>query len=169
MIILRKNQLLTHFRIISFFLLLSVLLTLVNCESGLKPPIEEENPTGIITGIVTYSGEWPPADSLKDLRFVPLKSVPQTAQDIISEFTKNPVFSDRLNYFVEQDTFTVKDVQNGVYVYNAIAQRFGDQLFSDWRPVGVYTENNGIIIVNGDTISITIHVDFENLPPFSIE
>lgn len=141
---------------------------MVNCEGGLEPPIVEPNPTGVITGVVTYSGEWPPADSLEDLRFVPLKSVPQTAQDIFADI-QNLVFSEQLDYFVERDTFTVTDVSNGVYVYNAVAQQYGPNLFADWRPVGVYEENDGIIIVDGDTTSITVHVDFENLPPFTIE
>ncbi|MDX1641609.1 MAG: hypothetical protein R3220_07915 [Balneolaceae bacterium] len=158
-----------HSHFISFALLFSALVWIGGCEGGLEPPMEETNPTGVITGIVTYSGEWPSADSLKDLRFVPLKTKPQTAQDIIAEFTKNPVFSNQLDYFAEQDTFLVENVPNGTYVYNAIAQRYGNQLFSDWRPVGVYQENDGIIIVDGDSTFINIHVDFDNLPPFNIE
>lgn len=139
---------------------------LAGCEGGLEPPVEETNPTGVITGVVTYSGEWPPADSLKDLRFVPLKSVPQTTQDIFADFN-NLVFSERLDFNVEQDTFSISQVPNGVYVYNSVAQNYGT--ITEWRPVGLYEENDGIIIMDGDTISITIHVDFDNLPPFDIE
>lgn len=139
---------------------------LAGCEGGLEPPVEETNPTGVITGVVTYSGEWPPADSLKDLRFVPLKSVPQTPQDIFADFN-NLVFSERLDFNVEQDTFSISQVPNGVYVYNSVAQNYGT--ITEWRPVGLYEENDGIIIMDGDTISITIHVDFDNLPPFDIE
>ncbi|NBC65919.1 MAG: hypothetical protein GVY07_09735 [Bacteroidetes bacterium] len=140
-------------------------LLFLSCEGGLEPPIEEPNPTGVITGSITYSGEWPAKDSLVDLRFVPLKSPPQTAQDIFSDI-ENLVFSERLNFFVEKDYFIVNDVPNGVYVYNTVAQQFGNNIFGDWKPVGLYNENDGIIIVEGDTTSITIHVDFENLPPF---
>lgn len=157
-----------RFLLISFALLLSALFLLASCEGGLEPPTEEPNPTGVITGIVTYSGEWPPADSLERLVFVPLKSEPQTAQDIFADI-ENLVFSQELNYFVERDTFTVEDVPNGVYVYNAVAQQYGPNLFADWRPVGLYEENDGVIIVQGDTTSITVHVDFNNLPPFSVE
>lgn len=130
--------------------------------------MEETNPTGVITGIVTYSGEWPPADSLERLVFVPLKNKPQTAQDIFADI-ENLVFSEQLDYFVERDTFTIADVPNGTYIYNAVAQQYGTNIFADWRPVGLYEENGGIIIVNGDTTSITVHVDFNNLPPFDIE
>lgn len=151
---------------IFFALLFSALFLLANCEGGLEPPMEEPDPTGVITGIVTYSGEWPPPDSLKDLRFVPLKFIPQTPRDIFSEFG-NLVFSEQLDFFVEQDTFKVENVPNGEYIYNTIAQQFGQII--EWRPVGLYEENGGIIEMNDDTVSITIHVDFDNLPPFSIE
>lgn len=130
--------------------------------------MEEPNPTGVITGIVTYSGEWPPEDSLKDLRFVALESKPQSATDIVSVFPNLP-FSETLDFYVERDTFLVDSVQSGIYVYNSIAQRFGDQILQDWRPVGLYKENDGILIVEGDTVSITIDVDFNNLPPFPPE
>lgn len=157
-----------HSQFISFVLIIFAPFLLAGCEGGLEPPVEETNPTGVITGIVTYSGEWPPADSLKDLRFVPLKSVPQTAQDIFSDIN-NLVFSEQLDYFVERDTFTVENVPNGRYIYNTVAQQYGTNIFEDWRPVGLYEENGGAIIVDGDTTSITVHVDFDNLPPFDIE
>lgn len=153
---------------ILFSLLLCAAFLLASCEGGLEPPIQEANPTGVITGTITYSGEWPPEDSLKDLRFVPLKSPPQTAQDIFSDI-ENLVFSEQLSFYAERDTFTVNDVPNGVYVYNTVAQQYGNNIFADWRPVGLYYENNGIILVDGDTTSITIQVDFDNLPPFPPE
>lgn len=128
--------------------------------------MEEPEPTGVITGIVTYSGDWPSPDSLKDLRFVPLTFIPETPEDIFSEFS-NLVFSEQLDFNTERDTFIVENVPNGKYIYNTIAQQFGQ--VTDWRPVGLYKENGGIIIIDDDTVSITIHVDFENLPPFSIE
>ncbi len=130
--------------------------------------MEESNPTGTITGTITYSGEWPPEDSLIDLRFVPLKSPPQTAQDIFADI-ENLVFSEKLDFYVERDSFIVEDVPNGVYVYNAIAQQYGERILQDWEPVGLFTENDGVIIVEGDTTSITIQVDFDNLPPFPPE
>lgn len=157
-----------HSLFIPIALLLIASFLLAGCEDGLKPPLEEPNPTGVITGSITYAGEWPPEDSLVDLRFVPLKSPPQTAQDIFADI-ENLVFSERLDFFVEKDTFIVDEVPNGVYVYNTVAQQFGGRILQDWRPVGLYNENDGIIIVDGDTTSITIHVDFENLPPFPPE
>jgi hypothetical protein len=158
---------LNRFLLISFALLI-ILISGSGCDGGLSPADADSNPVGVITGVVTYSGSWPPADSLKDLRFVPLQSEPQTAQDIFADI-ETLVFSERLNYFVDRDTFTVLDVQNGVYSYNAVAQRYGDELFADWRPVGIYEENSGVITVSGDTVHISVHVDFDNIPPFPAE
>lgn len=162
--ILPEKQLLKHAVTISFLLLN---FYLAGCDGGLTPPDIETEPIGVIEGIVTYSGEWPPADSLNNLRFVPLRSIPQTPQDIFSDID-NLVFSEKLDYYVERDTFTVEKVPNGVYVYNAVAQNFSKSIL-DWKPVGVYEENDGIIFMNDDTISITIHVDFDNPPPFPPE
>ncbi|MDZ7718388.1 MAG: hypothetical protein U5K72_06150 [Balneolaceae bacterium] len=150
------------------FVLFFASILFVSCEGGLEPPMEESNPTGVISGKITYSGEWPPEDSLKDLRFVALKSKPQSAADIVSVFPDLP-FSQRLKYNVERDSFRVDNVRNGVYVYNAIAQQFGDQILQDWKPVGLYMKNNGIIIIDDNTVSIEIEVDFDNPPPFPPE
>ncbi|TVQ03968.1 MAG: hypothetical protein EA359_07890 [Balneolaceae bacterium] len=144
------------------------LLIIAGCDSGLKPPFEDPLPPGAIRGTISYSGEWPPQQSLVDLRFVPLTKAPQTVFDIFADL-ENLRFSGRLQYFVQDDTFIVEDVVNGVYVYNIIAQQFGNNILADWRPVGIYTENDGIIVVNGDTTTIHIHVDFDNLPPFPPE
>ncbi len=153
---------------ISLLLLLSGLFLFAGCDSGLEPPDIETDPVGVINGTVTYSGEWPPADSLHDLRFVALKSIPQSATDIVSDFQNLP-FSGTLDFNVEQDTFTVENIKKGVYVYNVIAQQYGDNILQDWRPVGLYEETDGLITVNDDTVSIAIHVNFDNLPPFPPE
>lgn len=128
--------------------------------------MQEVSPTGAISGKVNYSGEWPPSSQLKDLRFIPLKTVPQDIAEIIADF-QNLKFSEKLNYNVESDTFLVDDLENGVYQYNAIVQQFGG--IFEWRPVGVYEENGGLIIIEGETVEITIEVDFANLPPFPPE
>lgn len=157
-----------YFRIISAALIIPALFLIASCEGGLEPPSIDSEPIGVIHGIINYSGDWPPADSLHELRFVALKSTPQSATDIISDFQNIPV-SEKLDYFVERDTFMVSDVRNGAYVYNAIAQQYGGNIFNDWRPIGLYEENSGVIVIQGDTVSITIHVDFQNLPPFPPE
>lgn len=147
-----------------FFLLLTIL---AGCDTGLEPPIEKPDPTGVILGTVTYSGEWPPDNELKQLFFVPLPFIPETVFDIFSELS-NLRTSESLQRYEDEDEFLVDDIPNGVYIYNIIANQYGNNLL-DWRPLGVYSENDGKIIVSGDTTRITIHVDFDNLPPFPPE
>lgn len=86
--------------------------------------------------------------------------------EIIADF-QNLKFSDRLSYNVDTDTFLVDDLENGVYQYNAVVQQFGG--IFDWRPVGVYDDNDGVILIEGETVHIIIEVDFDNLPPFPPE
>lgn len=154
----------------SIFILFAVVTAsaILGCDRGLEPPQPEVeiSPTGAISGTVHYSGEWPPSSQLKDLRFIPLETVPQSMVEIIADF-ENLKYSDRLSYNVESDTFLVDDLENGVYLYNAVVQQYGG--IFDWRPVGVYDDNDGIIIIEGDTVNITIDVDFDNLPPFPPE
>ncbi|GEM_PF-391104 len=164
--ILAEKDIVRIIRIIWPLFLAAVLIWLLSCEGGLEPPLIEDEPYGVIRGTVTYSGQWPPQDSLNDLRFVPLKSVPAAFTDIIMDF-QNLSFSDRLAYYTDSDEFFVDEVENGRYIYNVIAHRYGTAF--EWRPVGVYSDNRGEIIVTGDTTTIHIHVDFDNLPPFPPE
>lgn len=158
----------THFRF-GFNLCLALLVLLImGCEGGLEPPLEDPEPVGVIIGTVTYSGEWPPEDELRLLFFVPLPFIPNQFSDILLEID-NLRTSDELKRNVDEDTFIVDEVLNGAYVYNIIANQFGPQILLDWRPLGVYTENDGVIIVEGDTTEISIHVDFNQLPPFPPE
>jgi hypothetical protein len=165
-----KKGLLKDFAIFIIIFAALVLLTLSACEGGLEPPPFEPEPTGAIQGTVTYSGDWPPSSQLRQLFFVPLQFKPTTVSEILAEFLQgNLKASETLQFFVEEDTFFVGDLENGAYVYNIIANQYGPLEFSDWRPLGVYSENEGIIIVEGDTKSIHIHVDFDNLPLFPPE
>lgn len=156
------------FRLRILFLVTAALFMLSGCEGGLAPPMEEVKPVGVIEGTVIYSGQWPPENELRELVFVPLPFVPQQVSDIITNFASLR-FSETLQFFVEEDSFLVDEVENGLYVYNIIAQQFGGNIFTDWRPVGVFSENDGLIEVFGDTVRIHIHVDFDNLPPFPPE
>lgn len=149
-------------------LLLLLLFLTVGCDKGLEPQIEEPDPTGVIMGTVTYSGEWPPENELIQLFFVPLPFVPTSVADIFSELS-NLKTSESLQRYEDEDEFIVDDLPNGDYIYNIIANQYGDKLFEDWRPLGVYSENDGKIFVSGDTTRITIHVDFDNMPPFPPE
>lgn len=148
-----------------------MIVTTSGCDSGLQPPpVEEVPPTGAISGTVTYSGEWPPENELREIFFVPLTFMPSQITEVLSQFVAGNLHpSERLETNVESDTFFVNDLPNGAYIYNIIANQFGPAVFSDWRALGVYEDNDGVIIIEGDTVNVSIHVDFDNLPPFPPE
>ncbi len=148
------------------YFLCAILLIFLGCEGGLEPP-QPAPPSGAIEGFVEYIGKWPSPDSLFDLRFVAFKTPPQSPADFFD--LSNLVFSNRLTYYVDDDQFFIEDVDNDTYRYNVIAHQYGQVVTANWRPVGLYRSNNGIFTVRGDTIQISITVDFSDLPPFPPE
>lgn len=149
---------------------LYLLIVIAGCDSGLEPPQKVPEPTGAIAGTVTYSGEWPPENEFKEFFFVPMNFKPTNISQVLSQFLAgNLNASEQLNINVDSDTFFVGDLPNGAYIYNVIANQYGPERFTDWRALGVYNENDGVIVIEGDTVDITIHVDFDNLPPFPPE
>ena len=155
----------------TYLLLISaIFFLLTGCEGGLKPPPPEPEPIGAISGTVIYTGDWPPSSEFRELLFVPLPFTPTDFSQILGEFIRGTLRSSgRLQTFVDSEEFFVGELENGVYVYNIIANQFGPNPLADWRPLGVYEENDGLITINGDTVEVTIFVDFDNLPPFPPE
>ncbi|RMF57630.1 MAG: hypothetical protein D6746_10770 [Bacteroidetes bacterium] len=144
----------------SLLLLLTGLLA--GCDHGLAPP--PEPPTGAIRGVITYVGPWPSRQEVRDLRFVALRFVPRDTSDFLQ--LNRMVFSETLAYGVPSDTFFVGDVVAGTFPYSGVAQHFSDDVLA-WRPVGLYVENGGIFqVLPGDTVVLSITVDFEHPPPF---
>ena len=141
------------------FLLLALLLIYTGCDHGLEPP--DAPPVGSIRGTVTYVGTWPPPDSLRDLRFVALPFVPRDTLDLFRCLSQL-VFSERLAYNIQADTFFVDSVQAQLYVYSGVAQKFSQNLF-DWRPVGLA---DLFQVRPGEVTELSIRVDFDNIPPF---
>ena len=167
LIIFKKKDALKSSVFTYIFLSAAALLLVAACEGGLEPPPPDSEPVGAISGTVIYTGEWPPADEFRELIFVPLPFTPTDFTQILGQFLQgNLRSSERLQPFVDSQEFFVDELENGVYVYNIIANQFGPRELIDWRPLGVYEENEGLIVIQGDTVNITIHVDFDNLPPF---
>ncbi len=139
------------------------LLLIAACDGGLAPPADLR--PGAIRGVVTYAGAWPPADSLRDLRFVAMRFVPRDTSDFLN--LNRLVFNgSRLALFVARDTFLIGDVAPGVFLYSGVAQKFGPGL-TQWRPVGLYEDTEGVFTVRaGDTVEVAVRVDFARLPPF---
>lgn len=132
------------------------------CDTGLTPPPEPA--AGAIEAIVEYTGEWPPRSELKDLRFVAMQFVPRDTADFLQ--LNRMAISDRLAFNVDADTVHLSDVEAGPYPYSGVAQQFAGDLLA-WRPVGLYTDDGGLIIVEpGATTSVSIIVDFDTPPDF---
>lgn len=153
------------------FLLFFLLLPFISCDHGLKPsetstPIYEEPGFG---GTVYFKGSWP--DTVYDLRVVAFRNYPP--QNIINEvmggkakFSQSPLPTkvDSTNYEVLADT--------GKWEYIVVALRYGENIFSDWKAIGVYdttaqdTIPTPIYIPYGKFIrGINITCDFNNPPP----
>ncbi len=135
------------------------------CDHGLAPP--DEPATGVIRAYIEYvqgPEDWPPPDSLRDLRFVAMRFVPRDTSDLLQ--LNRLIFSDRIRDRVSADTVTIAGVETGSFQYSGVAQKFGPDNF-DWRPVGIVTANDGFFIVVADeTTDVRVIVDFENPPPF---
>ncbi|TDI76657.1 MAG: hypothetical protein E2O84_02145 [Bacteroidetes bacterium] len=146
-------------------LFLTAVLYLQGCDGGLAPP--ELKPFGSISGIITYSGSWPPADSLDDLRFIAMRFIPADTADFL-QLNKMEI-SSSLDLFVDTDSFLIENVIPGGFFYSGVAQKFSIDLLA-WRPVGLVEENGGIFEVEpASRTVVSIHVDFDHLPPFPPE
>ena len=143
------------------------------CDQGLSP--ESAATHGPVYGIsgTVYFANWPPSDSVLDLRVVSFKNFP--SQDIIDEVlqgragyteTLQPYGADSLRY-----TLLLSPIPPGAFAYTVVAQRFGPNIRADWKAVGEYYANGdtsgpGIIIVPADSIlpGADIRVDFRKPP-----
>lgn len=152
---------------------LSGLLT--GCDRGLSP--EPTSPSGSgahgISGSVVFTN-WPPRDSVLDLRLVCFKNRPSSSivSDILNGKAKytgtlQPYGADTVVY-----TLLLDPLPPGQYALTGVAQQYGTNLYTDWRLVGLYYREGdsaapGVLTVPADSIvrGITVHVDFRHLPP----
>ncbi len=154
------------------FLFCLTIFLMVSCDHGIKPSDGSAQKTAI-SGTIYYIN-WPPADSLKNLKLVVFKSFPPN--DILSEVIAGTALAYPVDLVeslpVEVDsTFYEMELDAGIYEYVAIAQQFGMDVFSDWRAVGQYDLSPADSLPSAVTViqdsvkqNIDIHVDFDNLP-----
>ena len=152
--------------LLAFVLLLSVSA----CDEGMKPA-----PFTGFSGVIRYKN-WPPADSLRDLRIVAFRNFPPGSifEEVLNgravvypgllDTFALPLFVDSMKYEVTAPT--------GQFQYIAVAQQFGPNLFTDWRAVGQYDLDTNLtvpspieIFADRQTKGIDINVDFHKLPP----
>jgi hypothetical protein len=150
------------------------LLPYLSCDHGLEPSENNQSQKSGISGTISYFN-WPPADSLYDLRLVVFEKYPP--EDILSEVTEErahvyPGFGkEHLPYYVDTTTY-VMELDPGYYEYVAIAQQYGSNLLTDWLAAGKYDTlfsdevPTPIMVISGEFLEdINIHVDFDDLPP----
>jgi hypothetical protein len=149
-----------------------LLIMISGCDHGLAPTeIETDDAASGISGTITYLN-WPPADSIKNLKIIVFKKYPP--DNIFEEVTTGRAvvypadFSQSLPQFVDSTGYTFP-VDPGVYEYVVVAQQYGG-LF-DWRAVGQYDTTPEDSLPTAITVStnlildnIDIHVDFNRLP-----
>ena len=147
------------------------------CDSELGPL---QSPSGF-SGVIRFRN-WPPADSVHDMRLVVFESYPADSSGILPTLlaghgavypaigTKFPSFVDSLPYVFTTTDGTNLQIQN--YAYVIVAQQYGPNVLADWRPVGVYPAAAGSftpapvrVILHHVVSGIDMLVDFHDLPP----
>lgn len=148
-------------------LVLCLVLSFASCDHGLELPPAVKPGFG---GRISYRGKWPPPDSIKILAVVAFKHFPPSniVGDVISG---EAVFDTTLKRNVEFQDFGFF-TEPGTFEYIVVAQQYGPDIFSQWRVVGVYTEDPDRIrpksvSVGKETFvpNVNISVDFDHLPP----
>ena len=157
---------------------ISIIVTLyalvyVGCDQGLAPePAAPSVHAYGIRGVITFKN-WPPADSVRDLRLAVLQNYP--VQDFVNEVLQGRArFTGQLPYGLDSVayTLTLAPLPPGRFPLVGVAQQYGPNLQNDWRVVGIYFANGdttrpGAVEVPPDSIvsGIDVHVDFQHLPP----
>lgn len=150
------------------YLLFFVLaLIVLSCDGGLNPEIDRN---AYINGKIIFispRSEFPPKDSLKDLRVVCFKDYPP--KNIIEDvLTGNAYFTEQsLSYENDTVPFSIKISDPPVELkYIVAAQNYGTLV--EWRAIGVYKTGNDtlskIYVEKGKKYEIQIKVDWKNLP-----
>lgn len=157
-------------RKIALFVAAVVFLLPGGCDHGLSPLAAGVDPG--LSGTLHIRSSWPPQDSVRDLRVVAFRNYPP--KDILSEVVnQSAVFSEELPYGEMEISYIITaEALAGIFKYVAVAQNYGDDVFQDWRAVGVYTMTGDVHVpsvvdlADGTFVrGIDIDVDFYNLPP----
>ena len=157
-----------------FVISIVVFFLFIDCDGGLEPPSDEiKSIKSYIRGYVHFEDDgetWPSIDSINDLRVVVFKNYPP-GNILVEVSEKNAIFSEGLNSFVDSAFFQIEIKEPPVeWKYIVVAQQYETNLMS-WRAIGVYNldgdhEEPAPLFVEQDTsYSISINVDFNNLPP----
>ncbi len=156
--------------------LLVGLLLFPSCVTGLSPLNE---PSGF-RGVVRFKN-WPPPDSVRELRIVAFEKLPKDTTNIFAALIDGkaavypeierrlPIHVDSIEYeFTTKSGFNLK-VTN--YEYVIVAWQYGPFIFTDWLPAGVYAlRPNSFepapvrVLLHRIIPNVDIEVDFRNHP-----
>jgi hypothetical protein len=156
-----------------------LLVAATSCNTGLAPLNE---PSGF-RGVIRFKN-WPRPDSVQAISLVAFEKYPTDSSGIIPGLFAGiiAVYPDlspehRLPKYVDsiQYEFTLKNginLQLKNYEYIILAQQYGPNVLTDWRPAGVYsTGTNSFtpspvrVLLHRIIPAINIAVDFSNPPP----
>jgi hypothetical protein len=146
------------------------------CSHGLAPPSAPQMQSGF-GGTVYFTSPWP--DSVYDIRIVAFYDYPP--RNIVNEILSGqakvypPINGTPFQLPVDSVTYLFSLDSASTFQYVAVAMRFGQNLYTDWKVVGAYGYSHGVgspksvvvpegVFVNG----INIYVDFQNSPPTPI-
>jgi len=127
-----------------------------------------------IEGTILFQN-WPPPDSLYDLRLVAFKNFPpeNIFVEIITQqaYAYPPITVDTtwIPFYVDQAEFEF-ELPPGTYDYLVVAHRYGPNILEDWQAVGQYDTDSDSLpssftIVEGQLLkNIIILADFKQLP-----
>jgi len=159
----------------------------VSCHKSSVSPTESlvlpNGPFGF-SGIILFKN-WPSPDSLQELRLVAFREPPSDTVSYLAFIVGQgavypPVGKPNLLLLMMlpadsiQYSFTSEgtNLQVTTYKYIAVAWRYGPNLFTDWKPCGVYSvgpqpfaPTTVNLVSNSLTQNININVDFRNPPP----
>jgi hypothetical protein len=157
----------------------SALLLVAGCDKGLAPLTEPSGFSGVI-----HFKNWPPPDSVQELRVVAFLEYPSDSAGIFQILLSGgaavypPVGTKGLAQFVDSLRYTITNIESSPtlqvtnYKYLVIAQKYGSNIFTDWRPAGVYTINPGSfdpapvrVLLHKIVPGVDFDVDFHNPPP----
>jgi len=159
------------------FLLALLILWGAGCDKGLEPLNE---PSGF-SGVIRFKN-WPPPDSMLELRLVAFEQYPSDTSNIIRSLLSGeavvypPVgatgfakFVDSIPYVFSNEGAVIKVTK---YDYVVVAHRYGTNFLADWKPAGVYTTTPNsfepapvLVLLHRIIPGINIEVDFNNPPP----
>lgn len=147
-----------------------------SCDDGIAPITTSSGESVAkaygFRGTVDFRN-WPPQDSIVDLRVVAFIS--SSPSDIIGEVlsgraeyseTLQPYAADSIPY-----TLYLRRIQPGLVRYIVVAQQYGPDIQADWRVLTLYNQDADttkpdslLIIADSVLTGINLLVDFNNIP-----